>query len=279
MINSLKHLSFAIKRRTSVEELTTICDELTAPEHVYDAKHYRKKVDIKPPKKPGGKPKERILYPSKGRLKELQKGIKEHILSNIPLPAFIQGGVKGRSNITNALSHKGKRYKFTTDLKKFFPSVTSAMVYDMFVANGFSADVARTLTILCTYKGMLPQGTPTSTHVANLVFLPVDLAIQGCCSEPKVYTRFVDDITISSAFNLKPYTPIFVKTITDANFRISHQKTHFNGVADITGIKVSTNHIAPDNKFMDKLNAPHQSERQLVGRLNYLNRITEADGQ
>ncbi|HWK05419.1 MAG TPA: reverse transcriptase family protein [Puia sp.] len=278
MIKSLNELAFVFKRNTSAKELKEICKELGEAGHLHDSKYYRRLVEIKQPKKPGGKIKERILYPSSGRLREIQDGIKDNILSKISMPEFVQGGVKGKSNITNALVHKGKRYKFTTDLKKFFPSVTSGMVYNILRGYGFSGDVSRVLTILCTYKGMLPQGIPTSTHLANMVFLPVDYTLQKACPIPDItYTRFVDDITISSSSDLKPYTSAFIKVITDASFRISHQKTHYNGVADITGIKVRNNYIMPDKKFLDKLNDPNQTEKQKMGRLIYLNRILEAD--
>ncbi len=278
MIKSLNELAFAIKRKTSVKELEQICKELTAEGHLYDFKYYRKLVENKPPKKPGGKVRQRILYPSRGRLKAIQDGIKVNILSRIPMPDFVQGGVKGKSNITNALVHKGKRYKFTTDLKKFFPSVTSDMVYKTLSGYGFSGDVSRILTILCTYKGMLPQGIPTSTHLANVVFLSVDYRIQDASPVPGItYTRFVDDITLSSYSDLKPYIPLIIRPITDASFRISHQKTNYKGVTNITGIKVSNNSIQPDKKFIDKLNDPNQTDKQRKGRVNYLNRILEAD--
>jgi RNA-directed DNA polymerase len=278
MIKSLNVLAFVIKRKTSVKELEEICKELTEAGHLHDSKYYRKLVETKPPKNPGGKVRERILYPSKGRLMLIQDGIKENILSRVAMPDFVQGGVKGKSNITNALVHKGKRYKFTTDLKKFFPSVTYDMVYNTFRQYGFSGDVSRVVTILCTYKGMLPQGISTSTHLANMVFLPVDYKIQEACPVPDItYSRFVDDITISSYSDLKPYTPLFIKAITDASFRISHKKTNYKGVTDITGIRVGNNSIQPDNKFMDKFNDPNQTDKQREGRSIYLTRVLQAN--
>src|ERR1700761_4299097 len=108
MIRSLNALAFILKRSTSAKELKQICKELTDKNHSFDAKYYRKKVDRKPPKKPGAKPKERILYPSQGRLKAIQEGIKENVLAKVPMPEFVQGGVRAKSNITNALAHKGR---------------------------------------------------------------------------------------------------------------------------------------------------------------------------
>jgi len=277
MIETVKHLAYILKCKTSPRELRTICADLSHPDHINDSKYYRKKVEIKIK---AGKPKERILYPSKGRLKLIQERIKSNILSKIVLPDFVQGGVKGRSNLTNALIHKGKRYKFTTDIRKFFPSVTSEMVYKMLLDYKFSPDVARTLTLLCTYKGMLPQGTPTSTHIANLVFLPLDWEIQKNFPLPNMfYSRFVDDVTISSNNDFKAFVQSILKTITDSSFRISHQKTHYNGISDITGIDVAYNGLRPNKKFLDKLNEENQTENQKNGRLTYFNRVMAANQQ
>jgi RNA-directed DNA polymerase len=72
------------------------------------------------------------MYPAKGRLKLIQDRIKSNILSRIELPEFVQGGVKKRDNLSNAKFHKGKLYKFATDLKKFYPTITSKKVFEMF---------------------------------------------------------------------------------------------------------------------------------------------------
>jgi hypothetical protein len=63
----------------------------------------------------------------------------------------------------------------------------------------FPKDVAVILTKLTTYNKIVPQGAPTSSYVSNLIFwdeepkLEYQLRQQGFR-----YSRFVDDITISS---------------------------------------------------------------------------------
>ena len=54
--------------------------------------------------------KQRVIRPSKMPLKIIQKQIKDRILSLIELPDNVQGGVKKRSNITNAKPHQRRRY-------------------------------------------------------------------------------------------------------------------------------------------------------------------------
>src|SRR5688500_4543377 len=105
MINTPKHLAYVLKCGTSEEELFQMCYELSQWDETIDKKYYRKKEETKIDKL--GRLKVRILYPSKGRLKLIQQRIKGSILQIIPLPSFVQGGVKKRDNLTNASAHKG----------------------------------------------------------------------------------------------------------------------------------------------------------------------------
>ena len=60
-----------------------------------------------------GTPKIRTIRSPSPALKSIQSKIKNKILSPIPLPENVHGGVKGKSNITNAKPHKGNKYQFT----------------------------------------------------------------------------------------------------------------------------------------------------------------------
>ncbi|MCB1073812.1 MAG: RNA-directed DNA polymerase, partial [Chlamydiia bacterium] len=169
-----------------------------------------------------GDPLYRVLYPSKGNLKTIQSCIKDRILNQLELPILVQGGVRGRDNVSNALIHKGNKYFFLTDIEKFFPSIRHFQVYEMLVSNGFSPTVAGIITKLTTYKGRLPQGTPTSTALANLTFCVVDAELSAFCEEYNLtFTRFVDDITISSKKPFKQLSGPIVKIITRHGYSIS----------------------------------------------------------
>ena len=193
MIKKPTRLAYHLKLPN--EELIELADN--------SSRYYYKKEEIKThkdgsPKIKNGKVQIRILFPSKGKLKIIQSRIK-HLLAKIELPSNILGGVKKCDNIKNAKVHKGKKYHFCTDLKDFFPFITNKAVYNTFIQNGFSPDVSSLLTKLTTCNGELPQGTPTSTHIANLAFLPTDMEIINLCESNKItYTRYVDDLTFSS---------------------------------------------------------------------------------
>ena len=54
---------------------------------------------------------------------------------------------------------------------------------------------------LCFLNGGLPQGTPISPMLTNLMMIPFDHAIAGqLWKDGFVYTRYADDITISHKY-------------------------------------------------------------------------------
>src|SRR5690606_31291063 len=95
----------------------------------------------------------------------------------------------------------------------------------------------------------LPQGTPTSTHIANIVFLKIDnLLIEFCDKNNITYTRFVDDLTFSSQQDFQHLIPQILEIVTISGFRLSRRKTKYEGNQKITGIKVFNHKIdAPEN--------------------------------
>ena len=97
------------------------------------------------------------------------------------------------------MPHIGKELVINFDLKDFFPSVTYAEILKLFVYMGYRLDVAHLLTKICTNsENVLPQGSPASPSISNLVLLKLDkrlssLAKTISCS----YSRYADDITFS----------------------------------------------------------------------------------
>ncbi|MFM7023098.1 MAG: hypothetical protein ACKOXB_08980 [Flavobacteriales bacterium] len=122
MISTLKHLAYTLK--IEVEEFDNIINRI-------DDFYYEKKE----PKKKNGKPRlladgsieYRIIHPSKGRLKEIQKRINRSVLSLFPMPEYAFGAVKGRDNVLHAKFHQGNKHFFNTDLKNFYPSMYASV--------------------------------------------------------------------------------------------------------------------------------------------------------
>jgi hypothetical protein len=86
------------------------------------------------------------------------------------------------------------------DIAKFFPSTSAALVFDIWRRFfHFPAEVAQALTRLTTRQGELPQGAKTSSYIANLVFWETEPDVVAALrSMGFEYTRYVDDMTISS---------------------------------------------------------------------------------
>lgn len=270
MIKSKKHLSNLIELPISrIEEIASKVDNF-----YYEKKEQKFNKDGTP-RLHKGDPTFRILNPSRGILKEIQKSIKRRILSEIPLPKNIQGGIKGKDNISNAKLHKGRKYHFVTDIADFFPSISNKLVYEMFVSHKFSPDVSRLLTRLTTYRGKVPQGAPTSTGIANLSFYQIDNElIEFCNANDILYTRFVDDLSFSSQKDFKGLTLKIISIITKHKFRINKKKTHYKiGPVDITGINVKNNCLRPTKEFLARASIEPISEPAKLGRKRYIKRI------
>src|SRR5205814_1273721 len=63
---------------------------------------------------------------------------------------------------------------------------------------GWNAEAAALLTKLCTYRGSLPQGAPTSPRLSNLVNLRFDARLAAIANGRGLsYSRYADDITFS----------------------------------------------------------------------------------
>ena len=248
-------------------------------------KYYKEWIEKKLDKKTGlpkkyldGTEKQRTIRPSQKELKLIQSRIKNKILVPIKLPAEIHGGVKGCSNITNAKPHQGNKYIFTTDLQEFYPNITSQRVYNTFCKLKFSPHFSHWLTNLTTWKYELPQGTPTSTHIANLVFLDTDIKlIELCNANNMTYTRYVDDLTFSSQQDFKHLLNPILDIVTSDNFKLSYRKTQYKGKQTITGVDVFLNKIDAPEKIIQKAKIELATKADLKPYTIYLNNIRKTN--
>jgi RNA-directed DNA polymerase len=184
--------------------------------------------------KPGKKPRE-VVDPQ-GSLRELQKAIHNKLLlHNLTFSPVSYGGIPGKSQIDNVTRHLGQKFVYTGDIKNFFPCIHFSRVSRLFLALGCSAEVSRVLTRICTYDHRLAPGFVTSPLLADQILRPGDDRIQKLCEKlALVYTRFVDDITISGDFDLKKSG--IAKTIAtilhNTGFRVHTGKNQFGTIAE-----------------------------------------------
>jgi RNA-directed DNA polymerase len=198
----------------------------------------------------------RLLQVPDGELKLLQQRVKIHILDPIRPLDCVHGGVLNRSVKTNASQHVGKEIVFALDIKDFFPSVSARTVQAIFEALGFGNDTAGSLTKITTWNQQLPQGSPTSTSLANLSMVRIDARLVKLARcNGFAYTRYVDDLTFSGNARLLDFRKLIVRIVEEERFCINPQKlrTMHSGERQIvTGLIVNT-----------KLNIPREQRRAI----------------
>lgn len=278
MIKSKRHLLYVIKIESN--RLDYILAHLDEFYYSFD-KAKIDKLTGKPKKDGDGNIKKRTINSSKGELKIIQSRIYKFLLSNISLPKYFYGGVKGKNNILNARYHQGNKYIFTTDIKSFFPSISHKQVYTTLVKLNFSPNIARIITKLITRNGQVPEGIPTSTLIANLVFKPTgDLIAKMAMKHHIKFTIYVDDMTLSSSKDFKYLVPDFVAILRNNGFKISHEKTFYKTKnPTVTGVVVHNNNLRQlpaYNKIVARLEKDSDSMKKLIGVNAYLKRIDNA---
>lgn len=252
MITSEKHLLYILG--VNKEQL----DYLLA--HIEDYYYSFERVKLnkftgKPKKNSNGEIATRQINSSKGKLKEVQARLYDFMSKQVEMPQYVYGGVQGKNNVRNARFHQGNKYIFTTDLKSFFPSISHKQVFQMFLREGCTPTIARILTKLTTLKYQVPQGIPTSTFIANMVFKPTGLEIDQLAKAHHIkFSMFVDDITLSSKSDFKNLIPDFLSIIKKSGFRISHKKTHYQTKNPIiTGVICQNNRLLAPLGYKKKI--------------------------
>lgn len=163
------------------------------------------------PKKNGGI---RNISAPNDHLKIIQKNLKQNLdMCYIAITydnfnkRLAHGFIKKKSIITNSKYHKNKRYVLNIDLKDFFPSINFGRVRGFFIKNKYfhlNEDVATLIAQIACYNNQLPQGSPCSPIISNLLALSLDKYLFVLSKRYRfTYTRYADDITIST--NLKQF--------------------------------------------------------------------------
>jgi len=148
------------------------------------------------PKKTGGIRK--ICAPSMN-LKKIQRWILDNILMKFDIDESAKGFIKNNSIVDNAKIHTNKALVYNIDIKNFFPSISSEKVYFLFYNKGYSSEVSFAFSKLVSYKGYLPQGSPCSPILSNIICVKMDRDMRMLAYKINAnYSRYADDMTIST---------------------------------------------------------------------------------
>lgn len=142
-------------------------------------------------KKSGGV---REIRAPKPILKTIQRRINTRIFSHCTFPLYLQGSIKDNLNprdfFSNAKIHSSSKTVIAADIENFYPSVSAGSVKQVFkYLFKFPDDVADFLVSLTTLDGALPQGAPTSSYLANLIFLIFNIRSSRSFRGPIFYIR------------------------------------------------------------------------------------------
>ncbi|WP_345850485.1 retron Ec67 family RNA-directed DNA polymerase/endonuclease [Shewanella algae] len=195
-----------IKTKPELAALLKICPSFLT-NTLYIKKSTTNYHDFEIPKKSGGV---RTISAPPEDLKEIQRKLADllqdckqviHFDKSIKC-SLSHGFEREKSIITNASIHKRKKTVLNLDLEDFFGKFNFGRVRGFFISNkDFRLDphIATVVAQIACYNDKLPQGSPCSPVIANLITNSLDIKLSkmarkyGCS-----YTRYADDITFST---------------------------------------------------------------------------------
>lgn len=165
------------------------------------------------PKKRGGV---RLIHAPRKDLKYIQRALLD-LLSWLFRPhRAAHGFARHRSIVSNAAVHLAPRWLLVVDIQDFFPSIRHQRVLRLLRGPSYRAsdDVARLIADLACRGGVLPQGSPASPHLANLVCRRLDGRLARWAAERGArYTRYADDLTFSAG--RAGFSPVDLQDLSD----------------------------------------------------------------
>ena len=240
-------IPYNIKSKTHVHAMIRSLQNIVSSTQDYDFDHmekYYRHYEI--PKKSGGKrPIDEPLPELKSSLKLLRHCLEFDCGAKWHTSAYAY--VPGRGTKDERLYHanRGSRWFEYLDFHNFFGSFTYKYAWEtithiypfcMIVEHEDGRKALEHCLKLCFLKGGLPQGTPISPMLTNLLMIPFDFEMSKKLShdfEDKrlFYTRYADDICISCSkdFNPKEIEKAVLGMLKDcgAPFELNTKKTHY----------------------------------------------------
>jgi RNA-directed DNA polymerase len=168
---------------------------------------------------------------------------------------------RAHSIMTNANEHVGRQSVFNVDLHDFFGTINFGRVRGFFIKNrNFSLhpSVATVLAQIACHENKLPQGSPCSPVISNLIGHTLDIPLARLAKATNcTYTRYADDLTFSSNKpkfssrvatrpdpNMEAWNPGhgLKRLVAEAGFSINERKTRMqyrDSRQDVTGLVVN----------------------------------------
>lgn len=236
-INTINHLARRLGcSKNEIENLAMTVDKKYKSWSVVDEKG--KKRDFDAPQ---------------DRLKIIQSSV-NRLLQRIDLPHEVYSYAKHKDSLGNARHHLNSKWILKLDIKDFFPSISYKRVKNLFIDLECCPEIASILASITTLKDKLPQGSPSSPSIANLVLLKLINRTRKLCDKYDFkMSVYSDDITISGKKHLQKFILLFKKIIVQCGFDVKDEKIFYisnDQEQVITGYRVDRGKIEiPEEKM------------------------------
>jgi hypothetical protein len=224
--------------------------------------------------------------------------------SVIPLPSgSLYGIAGGTSSINHAIDHANGKWLLKLDLKNAFPSTSLTLVRERIVEKlkyrvryshlfgcrrpnasipvfaekyqnfledeerhqKFCDSAAGLILDLTTYKGILPQGAPTSAWLFGLVANDLLETVTGVIPDGFSASMYIDNIAISGPKPILPRTEAEIaKAVKSFGYRLNSEKRHnarmksgcrISGLSVVCGENGETGRVVLPQKTRKKIRA------------------------
>lgn len=198
---------------------------------------------FKIPKKSGGLRKiDAPLDELKNALNELKTILENKLYASHHTSAFAY--IKGRCILDNLKKHQenNSRWYLKLDFHDFFGSTTPEFLkqqlkqifpFNLIYEDRRGEQALDSALSLCFLNGGLPQGTPISPVLTNLMMIPIDHELSKILRENTphiIYTRYADDILLSSDLSFEDNKNIY---IINANSKLKKNLKQRESVKEI----------------------------------------------
>lgn len=231
-----------------------------------------------------GKTKKRLIEEPNMILKDILKDLKKLLVETFNCPEYNKCWAGG-NNYLNAQAHAGQHAYVTTDISSFFTNSKTCYVRKFFRNKlNITGEALDMLVQMCTYRGHIPTGAPTSSILAFLSHKDLfDEIAEYMAKREITFTLYVDDITLSAKHGITREEIKFIKSVLKKHkLAIKPEKTKFYSYkkAMITGFYLTQDGkiSVPDSvgyKVVSLLREKHLEDmnkkelRRLIGLINY----------
>lgn len=247
---------------------------------------------------------ERVINAPFSELKIVQEWIAAFVRAEgNPVPPCVTAYETDCSVVNNATVHQTHAHLLALDIHHFFESCRKDLVNNVFLGMRYrdftvsgepelrvDESEAKLLTTLSCYKGGLAMGAPSSPFLANRIMVPVDSQIVSGLSWRMSYTRYSDDICISSDewIDFDSTIALVRDALGGVGLELNEKKTRLLGKGNAR--RIAGVYITPDGRLtvgpkkkrelkrelydvlLGKISTPSEVVA-LIGRINYCRQV------